>query len=107
MLGHELDQHLSPTVHVLGRVAAAEHDGGHAELDVAQRLAAQVEKVGEVRHAADVGRSTADLDPTRVLIGQQLIVEATLDQVGLNGLLDLSDTVLLTEVNGLEWGGVG
>ena len=101
MLGHELDQHLSPTVHVLGRVAAAEHDSGHAELDVAQCLAAQVEKVGEVRHAADVGRSTADLDATRVLIGQQLVVEATLDQVGLDGLLDLGDAVLLTEVNGL------
>jgi hypothetical protein len=42
MLPHELNQHLGPAVHVLGRVAAGKNENRHAELDIAQDLAGEV-----------------------------------------------------------------
>jgi hypothetical protein len=67
---------------MLGSVGAAEHDNRDTQLDVANCLAEQVQKVAEIADAAHEGRHTADGHVARELVCKQQIVQVALHVVG-------------------------
>mmetsp|Transcript_15339 Transcript_15339/g.36302 ORF Transcript_15339/g.36302 Transcript_15339/m.36302 type:complete len:322 (-) Transcript_15339:159-1124(-) len=109
LLAHLRQQELHPPVHVLRGVGAAEDQDRNAELDVAKRLAAEVQEIGEVGNAADKGRLPLHANASGQLVLQEQVVQLPFDHVGLQGLLDLRDAILLVEVQSLiadQGGGV-
>mmetsp|Transcript_3232 Transcript_3232/g.6566 ORF Transcript_3232/g.6566 Transcript_3232/m.6566 type:complete len:243 (-) Transcript_3232:104-832(-) len=101
VLLHEGPEEDSPPVHVLGGVGAGEDNAGNSNLEVPDRLTEKVEEVREVRDATDKGRGTVDLNFSSGLVRNEKVIHPTFDWISLDGLLNLSNTVLLAEIHRL------
>jgi len=86
---------------MLGGVGAGEDHARDPDLQVADCLTEEIEEVGKVGHATDECGGTVDLDLAGRLVGNKEIVHSALDRVRLDGFLNLRNTVLLAEINGL------
>ena len=82
-------------------MVTGEDHAGHAQLQIAQALAREVQEVREVRDAADERRLAGDGHLPGGLVSEDGVVELALHVVCHDALTNLREAILLVEVQRL------